>query len=103
MSASVWGKGIVCMGEIETMRLWYSIADVASEKARIEAEASEKVQIDADDAAEIACIDADVVSEKARVEAEKKSWLGLRQMQRRMLMLKQRRLVLKSRQQRGSC
>ena len=91
------------MGEIETMRLWYSIADVASEKARIEAETSEKVRIDADVAAEIACIDADVVSEKARVEAEKKSWLGLRQMQRRMLMLKQRRLVLKSRQQRGSC
>ena len=53
------------------MRLWYSIADVASEKARTEAEASEKVQIDADVAAEIACIDADVVSEKARVEAEK--------------------------------
>ena len=71
MSASVWGKGIVCLGEIETMRLWYSIADVASEKARIEAEASEKVRIDADVAAEIACIDADVVSEKARVEAEK--------------------------------
>ena len=70
VSASVWGKGIVCLGEIETMRLGSSIADVASEKARIEAEASEKVRIDADVAAEIACIDADVVSEKARVEAE---------------------------------
>ena len=61
MSASVWGKGIVCLEEIETVRLGYSIADVASETVRI----------DADVAAEIACVDADVVSEKARVEAEK--------------------------------